>query len=245
MKKREFCNEDLVRPACWAASPLLSLSAAAQAQAPTKAQQDAIRGNCRSDFMQQLLERDAGRARGAGMPDAEQGQGLRRLPGRAERDLGVRLPRSRAETRAEAEPRRSPSPPLRDRSRRRRRRPQPLRPPSRAKEPATKRKPAPKAVATPARPVLRPSPRQPRLQPSRRQRRRGSRATHQPKLGEAILIRRFCTTDFRVLCKGVPLGQGRAVQCLANNAPALSPGCRQAMTETGELRPSGRSLPAM
>jgi hypothetical protein len=61
--------------------------------------------------------------------------------------------------------------------------------------------------------------------------------THQPKLGEAIMIRRFCTTDFRVLCKGVPLGQGRAVQCLANNAPALSPGCRQAMIQTGELRP--------
>jgi hypothetical protein len=62
-------------------------------------------------------------------------------------------------------------------------------------------------------------------------------ATHQPKLGEAILIRRSCAMDFRVLCKGVPLGQGRAVQCLASNAAALSPGCRQAMTQTGELRP--------
>jgi hypothetical protein len=62
-------------------------------------------------------------------------------------------------------------------------------------------------------------------------------APSQPRLGEAILIRRFCTTDFRVLCKGVPLGQGRAIQCLANNAPALSPGCRQAMAQTGELRP--------
>jgi hypothetical protein len=61
--------------------------------------------------------------------------------------------------------------------------------------------------------------------------------THQPKLGEAILIRRFCTMDFKVLCKGVQLGQGRAVQCLASNAPALSPGCRQAMVQTGELQP--------
>jgi hypothetical protein len=51
------------------------------------------------------------------------------------------------------------------------------------------------------------------------------------------MIRRFCTTDFRVLCKGVPLGQGRAIQCLANNGPSLSPGCRQAMIQTGELRP--------
>ncbi len=30
---------------------LILLSAVAQAQAPTKAQQDAIRANCRSDFM--------------------------------------------------------------------------------------------------------------------------------------------------------------------------------------------------
>lgn len=46
---------------------------------------------------------------------------------------------------------------------------------------------------------------------------------------EARLIKRFCFTDFKVLCRGVPLGQGRAVQCLAANAPALSPTCRQAM----------------
>lgn len=46
---------------------------------------------------------------------------------------------------------------------------------------------------------------------------------------EARLIKRFCFTDFKVLCRGVPLGQGRAVQCLAANAPALSPTCKQAM----------------
>jgi hypothetical protein len=36
-----------------------------------------------------------------------------------------------------------------------------------------------------------------------------------------------------VLCKGVPLGQGRAIKCLADNRPALSPGCKQAMADTG------------
>jgi hypothetical protein len=51
--------------------------------------------------------------------------------------------------------------------------------------------------------------------------------------GEARLIRRFCFTDFKVLCAGVKLGQGRALQCLAANAPALSPGCRQAMAQAG------------
>jgi hypothetical protein len=48
---------------------------------------------------------------------------------------------------------------------------------------------------------------------------------------EARIIREFCFTDFRVLCKGVRLGQGRALQCLASNAPALSPGCKAAMAQ--------------
>lgn len=55
-----------------------------------------------------------------------------------------------------------------------------------------------------------------------------------PKLDspqEARLIKQFCFTDFKVLCKGVRLGQGRAVQCLAANAPALSPGCKAAMAQ--------------
>ena len=55
-----------------------------------------------------------------------------------------------------------------------------------------------------------------------------------PKLDsprEAQLIKRFCFTDFKVLCQGVRLGQGRALQCLAANAPALSPGCKQAMAQ--------------
>lgn len=55
-----------------------------------------------------------------------------------------------------------------------------------------------------------------------------------PKLSspqEARLIKQFCFTDFKVLCRGVRLGQGRAVQCLAANAPALSPGCKAAMAQ--------------
>jgi hypothetical protein len=48
-------------------------------------------------------------------------------------------------------------------------------------------------------------------------------------LQEAQLIKRFCFTDFKVLCAGVRPGQGRAVQCLAAHAPSLSPGCKAAM----------------
>ena len=43
-----------------------------------------------------------------------------------------------------------------------------------------------------------------------------------PKLAplqEARLVRDYCTVDFQVLCKGVQLGQGRAINCLASNQP--------------------------
>ena len=53
------------------------------------------------------------------------------------------------------------------------------------------------------------------------------------RLSEAFMIRRFCSNDFKVLCQGVPLGQGRAVKCLADHGPALSPGCKQAMAKAG------------
>jgi hypothetical protein len=55
-----------------------------------------------------------------------------------------------------------------------------------------------------------------------------------PRLGgpmEARIIREFCFTDFKVLCRGVRLGQGRALQCLAANGPSLSPGCKAAMAQ--------------
>lgn len=48
---------------------------------------------------------------------------------------------------------------------------------------------------------------------------------------EARIIREFCFTDFKVLCRGVRLGQGRALQCLAANGPSLSPGCKAAMAQ--------------
>ena len=50
-----------------------------------------------------------------------------------------------------------------------------------------------------------------------------------PPLMEARILRRFCSMDFATLCKGVVIGEGRALQCLAQNSAALSPGCKQAM----------------
>jgi hypothetical protein len=53
------------------------------------------------------------------------------------------------------------------------------------------------------------------------------------RLQEARIVRQSCTVDFQTLCKGVQLGQGRAISCLAANQPALSPGCKQAMATIG------------
>lgn len=229
-----------------AGAALLSVwTAAAQAQAPSKAQQDAIRSNCRSDFMRNCSSvtpggREALECLVQNKAKVSAGcQGA--LSAIAAPAPAAAKPEPKADPKTEpkaepktAAPRTEPAPtavapvaPV-----------QAPRTPAAAAptEPRSKPKPAPKAVATPARPAppLVPQAAAPAAVPVAPP---PGAAPQQPRLGEAILIRRFCTTDFRVLCKGVPLGQGRAIQCLANNGPALSPGCRQAMAQTGELRP--------
>jgi hypothetical protein len=218
---------------------LLSVLATAQAQAPTKAQQDALRSNCRSDFMRNCSSvtpggREALECLMTNKAKVSAGcQGA--LNAIAAPAPAAAKPEPKAEPRA-ASPKSEPAPTAAA--------PAPPAAPSEsapvhAAPPPAARPAAPKAVppksaavpARPAAPAVPPAAAPAALPPP------PPAETHQPKLGEAIMIRRFCTTDFRVLCKGVPLGQGRAVQCLANNAPALSPGCRQAMIQTGELRP--------
>ena len=46
---------------------------------------------------------------------------------------------------------------------------------------------------------------------------------------EAAMMRRSCGGDFRALCRGVALGGGRAMACLADHQESLSPPCREAM----------------
>ena len=46
---------------------------------------------------------------------------------------------------------------------------------------------------------------------------------------QAALMRRSCGGDFRALCRGVSLGGGRALACLADHQESLSPPCREAM----------------
>jgi hypothetical protein len=46
---------------------------------------------------------------------------------------------------------------------------------------------------------------------------------------EVALMRHSCGGDFRALCRGVALGGGRAMACLADHQESLSPPCREAM----------------
>lgn len=48
---------------------------------------------------------------------------------------------------------------------------------------------------------------------------------------EAGLLRGACGGDFRTYCRGVALGGGRALHCLAANQARLSSPCRQALAE--------------
>jgi outer membrane biosynthesis protein TonB len=236
-----------MRPWCayaLAGATLLSVPAAiAQAQSPDKAQQDAIRSNCRSDFMRNcssvprggrealdcLMQNKAKVSAGCqGALNAVAAPAAAKPEPKPEPKAAAPRPEPAPTAAAPAAPAHAApahaAPP-------------PPRTPAAAAptEPRAKPKPAPKAVATPARPAppVVPQAAAPAAIPVAPP---PAAAPQQPRLGEAILIRRFCTTDFKVLCKGVPLGQGRAIQCLANNGPALSPGCREAMMQTGELR---------
>jgi hypothetical protein len=44
-----------------------------------------------------------------------------------------------------------------------------------------------------------------------------------------FVLRSACGGDVRTLCADVPAGGGRIVECLASQAPALSPACRDVL----------------
>jgi cysteine rich repeat protein len=46
---------------------------------------------------------------------------------------------------------------------------------------------------------------------------------------ELLLLRSACGADFRTYCRGLPLGGGRIIGCLRDNAASLSPRCQRAL----------------
>jgi len=57
-----------------------------------------------------------------------------------------------------------------------------------------------------------------------------------PPREEIALMRSACAGDFRMYCRGVRLGGGRALACLADHSENLSPPCRNAMAEARGVR---------
>jgi hypothetical protein len=52
-----------------------------------------------------------------------------------------------------------------------------------------------------------------------------------PRRQELAMVRNACGADFRTYCRGVRLGGGQAMECLAANEARLSPSCRGALAE--------------
>jgi Cysteine rich repeat len=50
------------------------------------------------------------------------------------------------------------------------------------------------------------------------------------------VMRRACGGDFRAYCRGVPLGGGEGMRCLAQNESRLSPSCKNVLAEAHGAR---------
>ncbi|MGH7031592.1 MAG: hypothetical protein ACREE9_14205 [Stellaceae bacterium] len=86
---------------------------------------------------------------------------------------------------------------------------------------ATRAAPAPSAAATGSAPSAAEAP--------------AGAAAMSPREQMAVL-RQSCAGDYRTLCRGVPLGGGRAIACLQANAASLSPHCSGALSAARRRR---------
>ena len=195
----------------------------AHAQQPSQAEKDAIRSNCRSDFMSKCSSVTPGGIEALQClkkNEATLSGGCRaavtaiKLPGETPAAAPAAAAPAAAPASKPAEPAPKPATAAV---------PEPAKPvapkPTQAK-PAAAPKPAVAAAPAAPAPVAAPTP--------------PVATSSQPKpvtLSEAILVRRFCTTDYQVLCKGTPLGGGRVIKCLSANQPALSPNCKEAVAK--------------
>lgn len=199
----------------------------AHAQQPSQAEKDAIRSNCRSDFMskcssvtpggteafQCLKKNEATLSSGcraavsAIKPPGETPAAAAPAPAAPKPAAAEPAPATAAPK--PAEPAAAVATPAKPEVAK----PAPVRPAAAPKPAVAAAPPAAAPAAAPAPAAAAPVPPKPKLAP----------------LQEAALVKRFCTTDYQVLCKGTPIGAGRVIRCLAANQPALSPGCKEAM----------------
>ena len=222
-----------------AGTALIAMTATAHAQSVTKAQQDAIRANCRSDFMRNCSSVTPGGREALVCLEQNKAKLSAGCKSAVDAVSTAAAPKPAAPP-AEAKPQPAPTPTTPAATA-----PAAMAPAAKPapvaaapvapapKKPAAKPVSAPKAAAAPARPAAPPpaAPATPTAVPAPGA--TPAAPKRQPTLGEAMLIRRFCGNDYRVLCKGTQIGGGRAIKCLADNGPSLSPGCRSAMANAG------------
>jgi hypothetical protein len=227
------------------ATALICIAGAAFAQEPSKQQIDAIKSNCRSDYMSNCMGVKPGGAEAlqclkkhvaklsAGCQAAVNGVGeAAPAPAAVLPAAPAPAPAAAAPTPApqEATPAAAPTsapavakpaappPPARPAA-------ASLAPPKAAPKPAaTKPTPAakPTAAVAPAQPAPPPPP-----------------APAAPVLSEQeeiALVRQTCAFDYRRFCLGVLMGQGRIISCLNGHATQLQPACQAAMKVVNTTR---------
>jgi hypothetical protein len=57
-----------------------------------------------------------------------------------------------------------------------------------------------------------------------------------PMREQAAMMRNACGGDFRAYCRGVRMGGGRALACLADHQESLTPPCREALAAARSAR---------
>jgi hypothetical protein len=195
----------------FAAGFLLSIdSAAAQ---PTQAQQNALRSNCRSDFMANCSSVKPG---GAEALQCLQRNVAKLSPGcqSAVNALTPPAPKQAAPAPAAAPPAAPP--------------------PAAAAAPTP---PAPPAAPAPAKTTATPPPAAPTHQTARPPQASPAAApavvSQQPTAQQQAALKQSCQSDFMARCRGVSPGGAEALHCLQRNSAQLSPNCRNAVAALG------------
>lgn len=195
----------------------LCLSAISASAQPTQAQRDAIRSNCRSDYMSHCSSVTPGGV-----------EALQCL----QRNLSKLAPSCQGAVNAISPPPAAPAPKSET--------PAPTAP---AAAPASA--PAPAATTTAAAPATQPAPPARAPAPARTAAvpppaaAPAARPASAPTQAQRDAIRAACQSDFMAKCRGVQPGGAEAFQCLQRNSAQLAPACRSAVAAI-----SGGAAPA-
>ncbi|MEW6450718.1 MAG: hypothetical protein AB1490_08735 [Pseudomonadota bacterium] len=193
---------------CWGLS---TMPASAQ---PTQAQRDAIRSNCRSDYMANCSGVTPG---GAEALQCLQ-RNMSKLSSSCQSAVNAISPPPAAPKPASQAPEPAPAPAAAPTPA-----PAPAPATTTAAAPATQPAPAPRAPAPATRAAAAPPP---AAAPA-------ARPAGAPTQAQRDAIRAACQSDFMAKCRGIQPGGAEAFQCLQRNSAQLAPACRSAVAAIG------------